>query len=70
MDKFSANVKVGSSVVANEVYVSYLALTPPTQDYVSYGKIIREQNFASTKVFDLHKNVYNSPYVFYGFTNL
>ena len=57
-------------MVANEVYVSYLALTPPTQDYVSYGKIIREQNFASTKVFDLHKNVYNSPYVFYGFTNL
>lgn len=67
---FEANVEVGSSIVATKVYISYLTLTPSTAGFVSYGAGINEKNFATTKVYDLHKNVYNSPYVFYGFINL
>ena len=63
-------MKVGSSVTAARVYITYLTLTPSTAGFVSYGAGINEKNFGSTKVYDLHKNVYNSPYVFYGFINL
>ena len=69
-DSFEAIVNVGSSMQAKTVYLSYLAFNPNEAGFVSYGAGFSEKSFASTKIYDLHKNVYSSQYYFYGFIQM
>lgn len=64
------NVMVGDKINVKKVHFSYLIFSPKRSPFASYGGGFNEKNFATTKVYDIHKIIYPSPYVFYGFMGM
>lgn len=52
------------------IYLSYVVFNPRSAPFASYGSSLTQIDFQGTKTFDLHRMIYNSPYVFIGFSNL
>ena len=61
---------VGKNTDLKEVYFSYIVFSPKTAQFASYGGGFTEKNFDGTKVYDINKIIYNTPYVFYGFIGI
>ena len=61
---------VGKNTIAKKVHFCFLIFSPQKSPFASYGGGFNEKNFDGTKVYDINKIMYPSPYVFYGFMGL
>ena len=50
-------------------YLSFIIFSPRSAPFASYGSSFTQIDFQGTKTYDLHRMIYNSPYVFMGFSN-
>lgn len=67
----SVDVVVESEMALSSIYISYVAFDyKGGAGFSSYGSGIVELQFSSLKLYSLHKHIYNSPYFFYGFSQL
>ena len=69
-NSLKVNAVVGNNTDVKEIHFSYIIFSPRNAEFASYGGGFTEKNFDGTKIYDINKIIYNTPYVFYGFIGL
>lgn len=69
-NRLELGVQVGGSLEITSAQINYIVFSPNTVVFASYGGGVLENNFVTSKVYNLQKFIHSSPYGFYGLANL
>ena len=64
--KLTIGISLGAQTSIRRLWVSYIAFSPSTASFVSYGGQISQRKFAGSVSSDISKSIYHSPYVLIG----
>lgn len=68
--QLTVRIQVGSATSLKRIWLSYLAFSPSTANFGSYGGILSQTNFQGILNSDISRTIYSSSYLFYGFMTM